>query len=1340
MDLWSYILRIYSYLHEYMWGAGTILDEEPVEEHVAGLVPDAEVVAEEEGLFEVLVERGNALARQFEKTGNLVAIDEAIGIQERAIQLTPADHPTLRSTLNDLGNSFLARYERTNDVLDVTKAIDALKRSVELTPEGHGAILSRLSNLGICFMYRFECSDDLNDIGDAIEAQKKAVDSVSEGHSDLPSLLNNLGNSYLSRFERTGGIADIDASVLAFRRAIELSVSGSEILPALLYNLGNSLIQRFEHSEDPFDNDGAIDAFERAGRITAEDESNPSFAYWLDKLRGAYMLRFNRTGSLDDLTGAITAQERAAEITPDGHEDLPFILNNLGNLYSSRFDRFGRIEDVTKSISVKRRAIDLTAEGHRDLPSRLNNLGVSLMRRFERTGDISDITEAISVQRQAVDLTSDAHPGLPFWLNNLGSSMLCHFEPTGDLEVLADAITTLQRAVALTPERHGALPQRLNNLGNALLDRFHRTGQVHDIEEAVSAHQRAVDLTPKDHQALPARLNNLGNSLSSRFKRTGDLADIANAISAQQRAVHLTPTDHGDLPVWLNNIGNSYLSRYHRTGDLQDITEAIVAQENALSHTPDGHADLALRLSGIGISFACRFERASVMEDIDRAISAQRRAVDLTSKTHADLPAWLNNLGNSLLSRFERSGNVEDLEQSISALKNAVERTPDGHGSLPSFLGDLGGASLSRFKISSNAHHLKEAVLACERALHLTPDGHADLPRLQKNLGDVLYSRYTCQNERPDLDACMKHLKAAATSEFGPPKTRLYAAVRWARLLDQHFPSSPDILVAFDTAICLASLTAGLEDTVRRRYIKLRGISGLPQEAASAALSLGRADKALEWLEQGRCLVWGQLHNLRTPLDDLQVHDAQLAARVMDVSRRLDNAGSSRVLSNASMSLSQKISLEDEARAHWNLAKEWDSLLSRVRSIPGFEGFLRPTSCSELLESIPGNGRIVVINVHKERCDAIALFSGQDTPLHIPLPQFTFEKATRYRDALTACLQSNHLRDRGSDDALESTSEEVDSERGIRPALGGTLGDDVVHRVLRSLWIDLAKPILNRLGIERATVDLPSQELPRIWWCPTGPLSFLPIHAAGVYAKANSESLLDYAVSSYIPTVRALTEQTGNNHPTSGIFITSQPRVPGSSPIPGTTEEVRSIYRMATEKGKRVAIAEGGAVTVARCLEYMEEFGSIHLATHATQNAADPLQSRFLFHEGSLTLDTIIRRNLRNADLAFLSACQTSTGEHRLSDEAVHLAAGMLAAGYRRVVATMWSIGDKHAPEVANDFYQYVWSSTDSGGGNSFDGIHSAYALHHALQRLRLRLDESERSLLAWIPYVHFGS
>jgi CHAT domain-containing protein len=267
---------------------------------------------------------------------------------------------------------------------------------------------------------------------------------------------------------------------------------------------------------------------------------------------------------------------------------------------------------------------------------------------------------------------------------------------------------------------------------------------------------------------------------------------------------------------------------------------------------------------------------------------------------------------------------------------------------------------------------------------------------------------------------------------------------------------------------------------------------------------------------------------------------------------------------------------------------------------------------------------------------------------------------------------------------------------------------------------------------------------PRIWWCPTGPLSFLPIHGAGTYGAPHPESVLDYVVSSYTPNVTALTRRFEDRRPIDetvvGLFLTSQPHGIPESPIPGTTREIQKIYQATLDHGVRVTKLEGDEVSPEECLDYMERFSCVHLACHGSQNAENRLSSKFIFHRGTLDLSAILKKDLKNADLAFLSACQTSTGDEKLSEEAVHLAAGMFAAGYRRVVGTMWAIGDATAQGVAVEFYDYLFKHMEESGGKRFDGSLSAYALHHAVQELRKTTDDSETSLLAWLPFVHFGN
>jgi CHAT domain-containing protein len=148
----------------------------------------------------------------------------------------------------------------------------------------------------------------------------------------------------------------------------------------------------------------------------------------------------------------------------------------------------------------------------------------------------------------------------------------------------------------------------------------------------------------------------------------------------------------------------------------------------------------------------------------------------------------------------------------------------------------------------------------------------------------------------------------------------------------------------------------------------------------------------------------------------------------------------------------------------------------------------------------------------------------------------------------------------------------------------------------------------------------------------------------------------------------------------------------------------------------------------------METHSWVHLACHAYQSRSDPRKSALQLKGGELTLEHIARKPLEHAEFAFLSACQTATGDERLPDEAVHLAAGMLFAGYRTVIGTMWAIKDSHAPLVADE----VYSRLIDPNFRSLDCTNAAYALHRAVGVLRETVGVKE--LQTWVPFIHLGA
>jgi len=201
-----------------------------------------------------------------------------------------------------------------------------------------------------------------------------------------------------------------------------------------------------------------------------------------------------------------------------------------------------------------------------------------------------------------------------------------------------------------------------------------------------------------------------------------------------------------------------------------------------------------------------------------------------------------------------------------------------------------------------------------------------------------------------------------------------------------------------------------------------------------------------------------------------------------------------------------------------------------------------------------------------------------------------------------------------------------------------------------------------------------------VYWCPTGPFAFLPIHAAGRY-EADVDYASQYFVSSYTPTVDPLLvdDPPESTDPFSMLAVI-QSTTPGVqqmdhgslTPLPSTETELHNI-RKHVPLDYLVAVGVSGAAASVEIIEsHMSKSSIVHFACHGTQSQTNPLESGLLIDDGVLTIAKIIKQPLPNGSLAFLSACETAMGVKKLPDEAMSIGACLLYSGFRRVVATMW--------------------------------------------------------------------
>jgi CHAT domain-containing protein len=415
------------------------------------------------------------------------------------------------------------------------------------------------------------------------------------------------------------------------------------------------------------------------------------------------------------------------------------------------------------------------------------------------------------------------------------------------------------------------------------------------------------------------------------------------------------------------------------------------------------------------------------------------------------------------------------------------------------------------------------------------------------------------------------------------------------------------------------------------------------------------------------------------------------------------------------------------------LAREWDDLVEQVRRIDGFEDFLKPQSLDTLLPAA-ADGPVVIVNVSRWRCDALLIRA--DGAEALPLPGLTLETAARrtgeYLEALhrvdRAALELHQARASfaGGDQGFAATHRYTLAQRELLDA--DRARDDVLEATARWLWDAIAEPVLTRLDIREAPA--PGQPWPRLWWCPTGPLTLLPLHAAGHHDDTSTgRSVLDRVVSSYTPTLRALREARRPLPPAGDdeeLLIVALPENEGTVPLPAVDAERDSL--IARFPG-RYRLLEGAAATVDEVREQLPRHRWAHFSCHGTQHLDDPSAGGLALSDGILSVADISARQ-HEGEFAFLSACMTAVGGLELADEAITLASAMHFTGYRQVIGTLWSIYDRTAASVAEMVYAELTAT------GRFRPDRSAHALHAAVRHLR---DTERAPLHAWTPFTHTG-
>lgn len=867
------------------------------------------------------------------------------------------------------------------------------------------------------------------------------------------------------------------------------------------------------------------------------------------------------------------------------------------------------------------------------------------------------------------------------------------------------------------------LPARLAvaaafELSTPLMHRFADSLNTEDADAAIQLFWAALLAAPSDDQ--PVLLESLAHVHDRHYAASEDLAQLEAAIAARRVRLHFPPTD----PTAREEIMALQAAALRERCDVTGITA------NQLEFGPDGEAfamrecaliagEFAVRtrnfemgwfaldlLKGAEVheperfSATCQKMHASLYHllskdshrtaDLRLAILLYRKILEQQEEPDADV---LNGLGTALYEAAEQSIPEGDVNESIALLRRAYAM--DVPAELRGVIcHNLANAVKQACGTPGDVAGLDEAIELHREALTLVGEDHAQSELLRASLEDTLRHRSARLGIATDAEAApdpladtisrLQEIQLQAVSTLPRAQNaRRRLRYRWGTGNNVNGVAVAESLFDTVSAVMWELSPGDRQETIGR-------LQYAASDAAAVFLTAGMPEKAIEILEHGRNLQWSQMLRARTEIAALRRYRWDLAEELSAVLESRDTG--------FDISVPWSIRADDPSY-------KWERLVESVRSVPGFEHFLdaRPYS---VLRAAGDEGPVVIVNTAPLRCDALILDHGSLIVVELP---FSDDDSHEVGAEFVA-----------AGDLLEFT--------GPLDEKAWAATNETACTTMAWLWTGIVAPVLSRLALPE------NRRLPRLWWCPTGALTFLPLHAAG----DGDQTLLTRVVSSYTRSLWSLIEARAHRHSERvRLLLVSVPNAPDNAVLHRIEQEAEVVAR-SMRRGSTTALA-GPAATKQAVLAELASHTWLHLAGHGGDPAIQRRDGGFVRYstdsgglrliDGELDPREIAGHDLGHVTLAIIMACKASASDIKRSNEALHPAGALQAAGCQQVVASLWSISDAVAPAFVSAMYERLTTP-------KIDARHGARAVHAAT--MRLRRDYPDDPLL-WISFIHSG-
>jgi len=253
---------------------------------------------------------------------------------------------------------------------------------------------------------------------------------------------------------------------------------------------------------------------------------------------------------------------------------------------------------------------------------------------------------------------------------------------------------------------------------------------------------------------------------------------------------------------------------------------------------------------------------------------------------------------------------------------------------------------------------------------------------------------------------------------------------------------------------------------------------------------------------------------------------------------------------------------------------------------------------------------------------------------------------------------------------------------------------------LRDLYTALVAPIRDQLQAEHLVI------------VPHGVLHYLPFHALCDGARfLIDEFTISYAPSASVYRLCCLKHAAADG----AALIMGVP----DARAPHIADEVQEVTKCFP--GARVFM--GDEATADRLQTFGPTSPLVHIATHGQFRRDNPMFSSIRLGSGPVGVLDLYQLRL-HADLVTLSGCSTGLNAVVGGDELLGLVRGLLYAGARTVLLTLWDAYDLSTSDFMKAFY-----------GHAQSGASKAEALQLAMRELRERYPHP----FYWAPFVLIG-